>query len=166
MNERVLVVRNVEQAAIWLELDGQLSDGMWENTRPLDHWKPWCDARVVVGKNVGRNFSARKDNYNFSSKELLDVVGKRMLGVVRIARGVGLKAADILEHAVDCDSGRIDWSAGWNGKNLITKLEAIGVTTDSVDLALANDSYGMSDMRRDLNDLKAIIKERNNRMVL
>lgn len=64
--KNILNVRNIEQAAAFLELDGQLSDGMWENTKPYDHWKPWCDAAVVIEpNNVGRNFFAPKDNYNF-----------------------------------------------------------------------------------------------------
>src|SRR5476649_430202 len=108
MVKETLTVRNIEQAAAWLELDGQISDGFWENATPHDHYKPWCNAMVRVANTgepievLGRNFYARKDNYNFTSPELLDVVGKRMLATVRIARRFGLEVASILEHVSSC----------------------------------------------------------------
>ena len=80
----VLTVRNQAQKILFdEEMSGQISDGMWENTRPYDHWEPWCAAEVVVGENVGRNFYAKKDNYNLNNKELLDIVGDRMLEAVQ-----------------------------------------------------------------------------------
>lgn len=83
-NYGVLTVRNQAQKILFdEELSGQISDGMWENSRPYDHWEPWCGAEVVVGLNVGRNFYAKKDNYNFTNKDLLDVVGDRMVEAVR-----------------------------------------------------------------------------------
>jgi hypothetical protein len=83
-----LRVRNVRQKILFdEEISGQISDGMWENSRPFDHWKPWCDADVVVAEdgNVGRTFWASRDNYLITSKELLDIVGSRMVGYVRDA---------------------------------------------------------------------------------
>jgi hypothetical protein len=78
-----LNVRNEAQKVLMEELDGQISDGMWENARPMDHWIVWCDAEVVVDPtNVGRDFYAMKDNYNLTSKDLLDVVGDRMIADV------------------------------------------------------------------------------------
>lgn len=152
-----LFVRNLEQAALWLELDGQISDGHWENARPYDHYKVWCNAQVVVapaGQPVGRTFPVMKDSYNFTSRELLDVVRLRMLSVVRIARACGLEVAAALEHAPGCADGRIDWSREWN------KSRAVGVTAAQVDAAIADETYGMSDMLKDLRELKAIIKVR------
>lgn len=79
-----LTVRNEAQRILFTEeLAGQISDGMWENTRPNDHWEVWCRAEVVVGPNVGRDFYARKDNYNLNSSALLDCVGDRMLESVQ-----------------------------------------------------------------------------------
>jgi len=81
----VLRVRNEAQRILLeKELKGQLSDGHWENARPFDHWQPWCDAVVVVDPtNVGRNFYARRDNYNFTSREMLTVLRYRMLRYVQ-----------------------------------------------------------------------------------
>ena len=110
-----LYVRNIEQAAAMLELDGQISDGKWENASPQNHWEVWCSAEVVVAGSgnteseghgtpaVGRTFNARKDNYNFLDAELLSIVGKRMLGTIRIARVFGLEVAEHLEYATDTD---------------------------------------------------------------
>lgn len=84
MEYGILTVRNEAQKILFdQELSGQISDGMWENARPNDHWQPWCNAEVVVGTNVGRNFYARKDNYNINSSELLSIVGDRMLESVQ-----------------------------------------------------------------------------------
>lgn len=83
-----LRVRNVAQQILFVEeLSGQISDGMWENAQPFDHWQPWCECDVVVATdgNVGRTFWARKSNYLITGKELLDIVGERMLGYVRDA---------------------------------------------------------------------------------
>lgn len=106
-----LRVRNLAQKVLWeQELSGQISDGHWENASPHDHWEAWCDAKVVVDpENVGRDFWARRESYNFTSKDLLDVVGDRMVEAVRVATG--------------------------------------------------NAEYDMAAMRKDLNDLKTIIKQ-------
>ena len=79
-----LAVRNEAQRILFVEeIAGQISDGAWENARPFDHWIVWCDADVIVDPdNVGRDFYARKDNYGITRKDLLDIVGERMLGSV------------------------------------------------------------------------------------
>lgn len=156
---KTLTVRNIEQAAAWLELDGQLSDGFWENARPGDHWRPWCEAEIVVGDDVGRDFAASRVNYDFAAKALLDVVGKRMLGLVRIARAHGIGAASALEFAVACEDGMLEDSV-----YTAPKLKAAGITYEQAMHALADTSYTMSLLRRDLNDLKAIVRIDKRRM--
>jgi len=86
---KILRVRNLAQKVLWeQELSGQISDGRWENSSPHSHWEPWCDATIVVDpEHVGRNFYARRESYNFSSKELLDIVGDRMLRYVQVLTG-------------------------------------------------------------------------------
>jgi hypothetical protein len=78
------VANEIQKALFENELKGQLSDGMWENTNPHDHWQPWCRCQVVVRPTaVGRDFYAKKDNYNFSSKLLVECVGDRMLEIAQ-----------------------------------------------------------------------------------
>jgi hypothetical protein len=82
-----LAVRNAAQKILFdEELSGQISDGMWENSAPRDHWRPWSRAEVVVDPiNVGRDFYAQKDNYGINRRDLLDIVGDRMLASVQRA---------------------------------------------------------------------------------
>jgi hypothetical protein len=153
----VLTVRTATQAALFeCELKGQLSDGAWENTAPHDHWECWSDATVVVGSNVGRNFWARKSNYNFARKDLLEVVSERMIGYARIAKNLSLPVAKALTHAVS-DDFTIDWSASWN-KDREAAVVALGYTAGSVDRALGDSTYGMKELRADLRELNAAVK--------
>lgn len=40
-NTGKMVLPSASAAAIWeAEITGQLSDGMWENSTPHEHWKP------------------------------------------------------------------------------------------------------------------------------
>lgn len=88
VNTPTFTLRTTVQCALFQqELKGQLSDGYWENSRPFDHWKPWCSATVRVGRRVGRNFHVAKDNYAFDNRDLLDWVGDRMLTIARKASG-------------------------------------------------------------------------------
>jgi hypothetical protein len=76
--------RNQAQVILWQEeLCGQLSDGMWENSRPHDHYKRPCAAVVTCNpwQPAGRNFYHEK-HYNFASKMLVDCVGERMIQLV------------------------------------------------------------------------------------
>ncbi|MBC7866240.1 MAG: hypothetical protein H7X88_01790 [Gloeobacteraceae cyanobacterium ES-bin-316] len=78
--------RNVVQAGLFkCEISGQISDGMWENTKPHDHWKIWCDANVNVNPSqVGRNFYPIKDNYNLTANDMLSVIGDRMINIANM----------------------------------------------------------------------------------
>lgn len=154
--ENVLRVRNIEQAAAWLELDGQISDGTWENT-PGSDWQTWCRARVTFEHGpVGRNFHTTYDKFNFANKQLLDVVGIRMLGTIRIARRCGLAVADALQHYIRTDDGLINWdniNYEHMHEDIVEEMDRFEVMT-----ALADQSYTMADMKKDLIDLKSIIK--------
>lgn len=100
-----LAVRNEAQKILFdLELSGQISDGYWENAAPQDHWIPWCETTVIVDPtNVGRDFSVRKDNYGFTRRDLLDIVGDRMLEYVRAGGGeyANYSEADMLADLRD-----------------------------------------------------------------
>jgi len=93
----VLKLRTQDQVTIFNdEICGQLSDGHWENSRPHDHWKVWCNATVEVDPNVqGRNFYASR-KYNLLAKELLSVVGERIINLVKMGRAFGPENARIL----------------------------------------------------------------------
>ena len=161
-----LAFRSNSQVALFkYELRGQISDGHWENSRPNDHYKPWCTCEVIVDPvNLGKDFYAQRESYNFSSKELLEVVGERMLYKARLAYTMGY---DILKH--------INWKIE-NGKLRVPEKPDPSQTNDyyaeeydaimalpieQINEVLADPGvYTMKDMRADLTDMKRIIKIR------
>jgi hypothetical protein len=76
-------------AALWIwEITGQLSDGMWENTMPYDHWRPWCALKVRLGNSRYKtNWHIAKDGYALGS--LKRYVGDRMRAYGRFGKAVG-----------------------------------------------------------------------------
>lgn len=162
-SNNVFTVRNVAQQALFeLELAGQISDGAWENV-PGDHWQPWCDARVEVGNNVGRNFYARR-SYNFARTDLVDVVGLRMLWMARIARNLGIDVARQVHDAyiidLERDNGiKFDWTPEGEGDYYDRKREAIAkLDKEAICLAVCDPHYDMADLRKDLRDLSKIAR--------
>jgi len=83
-------VANMEEKILFLfEIQGQLSDGHWENTMPLDHWELWGDLEwytiVIDPDKVGpQGFWPRKTGYRINSSELVDCVGDRMLRFINL----------------------------------------------------------------------------------
>lgn len=52
--------------ALWVsEVSGQISDGMWENSRPNDHFKFWHRLTLVLGPvaSLAATRQCRKNNY-------------------------------------------------------------------------------------------------------
>lgn len=164
-----LTFRTVSQAVLFShELRGQISDGHWENLGRRDHWQAWCNCEVAVGSPVGRDFCARYDGYNFTSRELLEVVEKRMLGQVRVALAYGQENVEVLEHLFDCD--------GWTGvptyedhagstfwadrrTEITTTLTRLGVTLEQVKTVVESDAvYNRKAMLADLREMKTTIK--------
>jgi len=169
MKGMTLTFRTVEQAALFqVELKGQLSDGHWENSRPWDHWRPWCDAQILVGSPVGRNFGALKDNYDFTSKVLLDVVGNRMQSIVKLARKYGVDDARFLEEFVlDLEGdfrGVSDWMLkdakerpdGHYARGLRALEEEFDL--DEVRSIVEADTYSMRELRQDLQEMKSTVR--------
>ncbi len=89
--------------AVWrAEILGQMSDGMWENTAPHDHWEFWHRLRTVV--NVGAPAGVKLDEgkyapYNqktsYGISGLYDIIGDRMVAYGRMGR--------VLSTVVDID---------------------------------------------------------------
>ncbi len=169
-----LVVGNIEQKVILFgEMEGQISDGMWENSRPNDHWEVWMLKwdEIEVGPEPGRNFDAHKCNYNFADRELLDVVGPRLLNLVRLARlfpGVVLPIIEsdhwiIPESVADYNykasrADRADAGDGWWVSNYAV-IVAAGITRDMMVAAETDTTYTMTDLRRDCKALSTACKK-------
>lgn len=162
----ILAVRNVAQRVLFVhELCGQLSDGHWENSRPSDHWEPWCDAVVIVDPaNVGREFHVRRDTYDFTSRDLLDVVGNRMVNYVRLAHAFGDCHVELLSRLLDLDGnyrGIPTFTGEYHDKVRARLAEWMANRPgllEAVQLALNSSVYGVKQLRADLRDLKQIVK--------
>ena len=85
MKKDTLHFRTIAAANLFsVEITGQLSDGAWENTRPFDHWKYWCDADVVVDGKLGHEGHPMKTNYNL--KSLKKYIKEDMMNAIRITK--------------------------------------------------------------------------------
>lgn len=85
-SDKKLYVANKAQAVLFTKhMIGQISDGAWENSGPRDHWKDWgYDIEVIVDpENIGRNFWARKCNYNFTRPDLMEWCGDEFIETVK-----------------------------------------------------------------------------------
>lgn len=82
----VLRVKTETAALLWKEeLQGQISDGMWENSRQTD-WQTWCHATAEVSTEVGVSVpvgTVLKRGRSFRFVDLIDCVGDRMLELGR-----------------------------------------------------------------------------------
>jgi len=101
----IIIWKKLSHAVLFLyELRGQLSDGYWENSRPNNHWKWVSLATVQQDQTCDKEFDIISPifyinrKYNFNNKQLIDIVGERMLAYVRLGMCRGFKAA---AHAED-----------------------------------------------------------------
>ena len=58
------------------EIEGQISDGHWENSRPDSHWKWLQDCTVVVDPNHEPGYVGPKHRIKYDCKWLLDDLNK------------------------------------------------------------------------------------------
>lgn len=98
-----LKLANVAQVVLFNEeLAGQISDGVWENSRPFNHykWVPGRDKVSVAATLLGESFGLFYDTtyggelhkgvrftpprrYNFCNSLLIEVCAERMIEAVR-----------------------------------------------------------------------------------
>jgi hypothetical protein len=177
--EKSLTVANIRQKIIFLcEMQGQISDGNWENAKPSNHWEDWCDLKwddVTVNENVGVTGSLifAKNNYNFSSRSLLEIVGYRTR--VKVAMAILYpKVISVLEtnHWLIPDDMN-DYIAikrraqegsekYWCDK--YASLIAAGITEELyADVIKRMETvYGETSLKHDCRELKQIIRTRKN----
>lgn len=161
MSSRVLTFRTQDQIILWQEeIMGQISDGQWENARPWEHWKDWSEAEVRVGPNVGRNFHTRKDNYNLTSSDLLQVVGKRMMTAVKIGRAFGPEHVRTLSYCFeDLNFKGLPKYAGKYWDDIRQNISRFNLAT--VEAQVAAVPYEIKHLRADLREMKAAMRHFN-----
>lgn len=153
MNKQYISLPTISAVALWnFEITGQLSDGMWENSKPYDHWKAWNNIEVKLGKPC-TNVYARKDNYNLVS--LLPIIGERMLKKGRMAKAMSTGFdGDLLysaEHMPDT------FEAFEKGSGNFSMIDLNAVTSEVAKKYYAC-VYTHKDLRADLKSIKLAMK--------
>jgi len=174
---KIINFRNEHQVTLYeCELKGQISDGYWENSRPYGHWKIMCNAEARVGEPLGPNFWPRR-RYNFAAKDLIDVVGHRMLFQVKLKilyPSLSYQTIEDLDILVDYETGKpqVKWlleraaSDSYWRKIVTTAKQNLEVTTDeeltdAVVRVVGYTDYGLSDLRKNLKDMSWIVNRRS-----
>ena len=154
-----ITLANATQVALYKgELIGQMSDGMWENSSPRDHWRPMAHATVVVG-HPGMDFSPAR-TYGFN--RLLSYVGDRMLFLAKATKAYpNVEWGESgLAHAVEYMDGKTaeDFKEDWQKKYVEQLLAATGETDINQFLAKVNgQTYSMKDLRKDVRGIMSVI---------
>jgi hypothetical protein len=161
----------MEQKIIFMcEMQGQLSDGYWENTHPLDHWKIWRDLKwndIKIGEQIGaKDISPwAKRNYNFSARQLLEVVGNRLrfkIVLFKLFPNVVGPLLELNHHLIpDTLEDFQQWPKEkeyWGCKR--DTLIAAGLTVEKMQLVTdkMDELYSNTDLRRDCKGLKQAFK--------
>jgi len=169
MNKNTIGFHNRNQVVLFeAELKGQISDGMWENARPSNHYHAPCDSTAYVATDdsgVGRNFHARA--YNFNNNELVEIIGDRMINFVKLSQAFPQLA---ISQLFDIDSNVHDTISnmeryaqepgdGYWLYELTALRSSFGVgTTDELisllETRMATVNYTLPQLRKDLNDMK------------
>jgi hypothetical protein len=153
MSNTITFTSHIHQVLFANEISGQMSDGYWENAKPLDHWKLPCNADVVLGDVANVNFYVSK-RYNFAAKALLDVVSDRMITFAKMA----IKFPELSSRAIRlADYGSWIWDRNdyFEEKAELAKLGIVDATTfqqviDSLDVV----SYTFKDLKKDLKEMQ------------
>lgn len=157
-----ITFQNMAQLALWLhQLTGQMSDGMWENTKPHDHWKFWGQLETEIGKDLkvttDRPWECKKVGYDFA--KLIEYVGAEMLALGRMAQITGvtdrmLQAASYmpatLEKFNECRA-----TGKWQYDFVAKYMEV--VSDHDAEMFYAAE-YTEKQLRLDLKVIKAIMK--------
>ena len=150
--------------ALWKhEILGQLSDGAWENARPMNHWEFWHHLDSDVGsENKVTLYAMRyspyctKNRYNIAC--LYEYVVDRMLAYGRMATVTDDEKLLELADDMPATLGQFlksretgVWIRSWHKDEL---------DTINLDIALAfyTSKYGMKELRRDVKDIKEAMK--------
>jgi adenosine deaminase len=171
---------DIQKALYERELEGQFSDGLWENSRTQD-WKTWTSVDVIVDGELYTTVPEYKKHYNCANKELVDYVGGRMVSIARWAKHFGEEGIRFSEYFycgkddLDKKVTEDDWkhiveqfeeyakdSSNDYWENVVKEAKAIeekfGV--DKIVEAMNDESYGLKELRKDLREITTAMKVR------
>lgn len=77
MRVTTLYLENASQAAIFaFEIRGQISDGHWENSRPMNHWKWVC----AIDFNINEQFNPSYGGPKHKTYDVMGLIRKMISG--------------------------------------------------------------------------------------
>lgn len=144
--------------ALWSsEIRGQLSDGMWENSTPWEHWVFWSKMTPELGApKVEADQRPVKDSYNFAA--LIPIVGDRMVKSGRMAAAGGTpedaRHAEYMPETYE-EFMRNKETGSWEQDYIKKYMEPI---TPELAKKYYATKYDMKDLKRDLMSIKAAMK--------
>ncbi len=165
-----MILPSRSAVALWhQEISGQISDGMWENASPRNHWKFWCNMDVEFGPEaiiMGSPGYCPKSAYALDRLHQCklgdgtDVRRERRLATGRMAKAGGdcnnrnvLRAAEYMPKTIE------EWAYqaahGW-------KYEWVAKYMDNITLEFAEKyyatTYTMKELRADLHLIQDTMK--------
>jgi len=165
MKTGTITFPNSSCVALWNnELTGQMSDGMWENSGPRDHWKFWGDLDAQVGADCKvvspRLWECRKTGYNFAA--LYEIVGERMVATGRMGKHTtdynACHAAEYMPATLE--EFRSNKASGkWQYDFVAKYMESV---SDDLAQKFYATTYTMRDLRKDISSIKAAMKTAKN----
>jgi len=166
-----LYVPSMEVKIVFMcEMQGQISDGMWENLRPFGHWKKWSsltwDDVIVSHELFGRTFEAPFSKYAFSDPELLKIISTRLLFKIQLYQMYPRVVEPILkENHWDIPDGVLREVYLSNQLNAYMsdsqlKLEVKGLTSKMMKTVLLQSGYQYSDLVEDCKILQDACRTR------
>ena len=156
-----LVFSNPVLTILWRgELAGQISDGMWENSRPYNHWQFWHQRDVRNGLENKLTLASyarpRKTNYAFT--KLLPIIGDRMLNLGRMAKAFSFLTYAQMRAAEHMPETFEQWiSKNWLAEPDFIKNYMLSITAEMAQ-TYYNTTYTMKELRADLKTISNTMK--------
>lgn len=175
---------SISALAVWREeVLGQLSDGMWENTSPTNHWEFWHKLVTKLGEpsvvmDEGKHVPYRqKTSYNIAG--LYEYVGDRMLAYGRMGRAIERAGAMLPAESPDYDVrwGKGGFDAAVRAGEHLQRLGTLDEflkrewdkddnyaasylknVSDELARAFFETKYEMPDLKRDVKSIKLALK--------
>lgn len=140
---------------------------MWENTRPLDHWKFWHRLEIKQGASPevkvtsAGSYHCRKNAYNLGA--LVSFLGDRMLAYGRMGRA----GADPLDRQVidaaeymppTLEEFRAVKSRCGEPEGVSYREQKMQLVSDELAQRFYETTYTLKDLRADLKSIKVAMK--------
>lgn len=162
------------------EIQGQLSDGMWENAKPYDHWEFWGVIKpeeIEVSEKVGVESTyhngkfCKRTTYGLNRNDFLDGISERMINAVKQYHALSstMSDKDFFSLRVPESLEDFDWfvdKAEEANKpddfyvRTVNKWVEKGITRDFLVRVLESDPYDIKALKKDLRALAHAMKQK------